>query len=60
MDEWKLTEKQVSGSNILGLVVFATVLGITLSKMGPSAKPLLSFFESLSGAMMLITNWVIW
>ncbi|CAL1679158.1 unnamed protein product [Lasius platythorax] len=60
MDEWELMEKEVSGSNILGLVVFATVLGITLGKMGPQAKPLLSFFESLSGAMMLITNWVIW
>ncbi|XP_020282833.1 excitatory amino acid transporter 1 isoform X1 [Pseudomyrmex gracilis] len=59
-DEWELEEKDVSGSNILGLVVFATVLGITLGKMGPQAKPLLSFFESLSGAMMVITNWVIW
>lgn len=60
MDEWELMEREVSGSNILGLVVFATVLGITLGKMGPQAKPLLNFFESLSGAMMLITNWVIW
>lgn len=46
--------------NILGLVVFATVLGITLGKMGPSGKPLLGFFEALSSAMMIITNWVIW
>ncbi|XP_071571150.1 excitatory amino acid transporter 1 isoform X2 [Temnothorax nylanderi] len=60
MEEWELEEKVVSGSNILGLVVFATVLGITLGKMGPKAKPLLNFFDSLSGAMMLITNWVIW
>ncbi|XP_077282393.1 LOW QUALITY PROTEIN: excitatory amino acid transporter 1 [Temnothorax americanus] len=60
MDEWELEEKVVSGSNILGLVVFATVLGITLGKMGPKAKPLLNFFDSLSGAMMLITNYVIW
>ncbi|XP_029163275.1 excitatory amino acid transporter 1 isoform X2 [Nylanderia fulva] len=60
MDEWELMEKEVSGTNILGLVVFATVMGITLGKMGPQAKPLLNFFESLSGAMMLITNWVIW
>lgn len=55
-----MDEKLVSGSNILGLVVFATVLGITLGKMGPKAKPLLNFFEALSGAMMLITSWVIW
>ncbi|XP_029677005.1 excitatory amino acid transporter 1 isoform X1 [Formica exsecta] len=60
VDEWELKEKEESGTNILGLVVFATVLGITLGKMGPQAKPLLNFFESLSGAMMLITNWVIW
>ncbi|EFN78314.1 Excitatory amino acid transporter 3 [Harpegnathos saltator] len=60
LEEWELVEKEVSGANILGLVVFATVLGITLGKMGPQAKPLLSFFESLSGAMMVITNWVIW
>lgn len=60
MDDWELEEKVVSGSNILGLVVFATVLGITLGKMGPQAKPLLNFFNSLSGAMMVITNWVIW
>ncbi|KAL6431160.1 hypothetical protein ACFW04_007107 [Cataglyphis niger] len=60
MDEWELKEKVEPGTNILGLVVFATVLGITLGKMGPQAKPLLNFFESLSGAMMVITNWVIW
>lgn len=60
MEDWGLDEKLVSGSNILGLVVFATVLGITLGKMGPKAKPLLNFFEALSGAMMLITSWVIW
>ncbi|KAL0127064.1 hypothetical protein PUN28_005409 [Cardiocondyla obscurior] len=61
MEEWDInTENVVPGSNILGLVVFATVMGITLGKMGTQAKPLLSFFDSLSGAMMVITNWVIW
>ncbi|XP_011869869.1 PREDICTED: excitatory amino acid transporter 1 isoform X2 [Vollenhovia emeryi] len=60
VDEWEMGEKEVSGSNILGLVVFATVLGITLAKMGQQAKPLLNFFDSLSGAMMVITRWVIW
>ncbi|XP_050454019.1 excitatory amino acid transporter 1-like isoform X2 [Cataglyphis hispanica] len=60
MDEWELKENVEPGTNILGLVVFATVLGITIGKMGPQAKPLLNFFESLSGAMMVITNWVIW
>lgn len=60
MDNWDFTEKDIPGMNILGLVVFSTVLGITLGKMNQEGKPLLNFFESLSSAMMLITNWVIW
>ncbi|XP_046818999.1 excitatory amino acid transporter 1-like [Vespa crabro] len=60
MDNWDFTEKDIPGMNILGLVVFSTVLGITLGKMSQEGKPLLNFFESLSSAMMLITNWVIW
>ncbi|XP_068965176.1 excitatory amino acid transporter 1-like isoform X2 [Bombus flavifrons] len=60
MDDWEPVQKSVPGMNIMGLVVFATVLGITLGKMQEQGKPLLLFFESLSGAMMLITHWVIW
>ncbi|XP_017878656.1 excitatory amino acid transporter 1-like [Ceratina calcarata] len=60
MDYWEPVQKSVSGTNIMGLVVFATVLGITLGKMEQQGKPLLLFFESLSSAMMLITHWVIW
>lgn len=57
---WKIVPSTESGTNILGLVVFSTVLGITLGKMGDSGKPLLNFFETLSSAMMIITNWVVW
>lgn len=46
--------------NTLGLVVFGIVLGIALSKMGEQGKILLSFFDALSEATMLITKWVIW
>ncbi|XP_033206886.1 excitatory amino acid transporter 1-like isoform X1 [Bombus vosnesenskii] len=60
MDDWEPVQRSVPGMNIMGLVVFATVLGITLGKMQEQGKPLLLFFESLSGAMMLITHWVIW
>lgn len=55
-----MKHEYVLGTNILGLVVFSTVLGITLGKMGPAAASLLSFFQCLSAAMMTITNWVIW
>lgn len=55
-----MKSKYTEGTNIMGLVVFSTVLGITLGKMGAAGKPLLDFFTSLSGAMMIITNWVVW
>ncbi|CAL8137276.1 unnamed protein product [Orchesella dallaii] len=58
--EYLMKSKYTDGTNIMGLVVFSTVLGITLGKMGKRGKPLLDFFTSLSEAMMIITNWVVW
>lgn len=55
-----MSSEYESGTNILGLVVFSTFLGIALGKMGKSGEPLLKVFQSLSESMMIITNWVIW
>ncbi|XP_041984354.1 excitatory amino acid transporter 3 [Aricia agestis] len=49
-----------SGTNVLGLVCFSILLGITLGKMGERSRPLQAFFHTLSEAMMIITGWVIW
>ena len=54
-----ITGEWTTGTNILGLVFFAIILGITLAKMGEKGKPLLAFFTCLSEAMMQITTWVI-
>ncbi|XP_034943107.1 excitatory amino acid transporter 3 isoform X2 [Chelonus insularis] len=58
--DWNVGSKYSDGTNTLGLVIFGIILGITVGKMGESGKPLLDFFTSLSEAMMIITNWVIW
>lgn len=58
--DWKMSSDYEDATNILGLVVFSTVLGVTLGKMGNKGKPLLNFFVSLSEAIMMITGWVIW
>jgi Na+/H+-dicarboxylate symporter len=60
MLDWKISHTFVTGTNILGLVVFATVFGITLAKMAEKGKPMLIVFETLGGAMLIITYWVIW
>ena len=48
-----------NGSNILGLVFFAIILGIALATLGEKGKPLLNFFTCMADAMMTITTWVI-
>jgi len=59
IETWKITGQWTNGTNILGLVFFAVIMGITLAKMGEKGKPLLDFFTCLSEAMMTITTWVI-
>jgi len=56
---WKFKGEWTAGSNILGLITFAIILGVSLAKLGEKGKPLLDFFTSLSDAMMVITTWVI-
>jgi len=58
--KWRATSGYEDATNILGLVVFSTVLGVTLGKMGKPGKPLLDFFVSMSEAVMQITSLVIW
>lgn len=57
---WEIKGQWTNGTNILGLVFFAVVLGITLAKMGERGKPLLDFFTCLADAMMTITTGVIY
>jgi len=57
---WKHREEYVDGTNILGLVMFAVVLGFAISILKEKGKPLLSVFRCLTNAMMLITTWVIY
>jgi len=60
LETWQIKGQWTNGTNILGLVFFAVVLGITLAKMGERGKPLLDFFTCLADAMMTITTWVIY
>jgi len=56
---WKFKGEWTNGSNILGLVFFAIILGIALATLGERGKPLLDFFTCLADTMMTITTWVI-
>ncbi|XP_069168847.1 excitatory amino acid transporter 3 isoform X6 [Procambarus clarkii] len=58
--EWDISSEHTRALNIMGLVSFATFLGLALSTLGAKGKPLLAFFQSLSDASMVITSWLIW
>ncbi|XP_074163067.1 neutral amino acid transporter B(0) [Sminthopsis crassicaudata] len=52
--------KEVEGMNILGLVVFAMVLGVALRKMGAEGELLIRFFNSFNEATMIMVSWIMW
>uniref|UniRef100_A0A6B2EB49 Amino acid transporter n=1 Tax=Phlebotomus kandelakii TaxID=1109342 RepID=A0A6B2EB49_9DIPT len=60
LQQYKITSEFTQGTNVLGLVMFSVVLGVTIGKMRNKGKPLQEFFTALSEAMMIITSWVIW
>uniref|UniRef100_A0A4X2KZH2 Amino acid transporter n=1 Tax=Vombatus ursinus TaxID=29139 RepID=A0A4X2KZH2_VOMUR len=52
--------REVEGMNILGLVVFAMVLGVALRKMGAEGELLICFFNSFNEATMIMVSWIMW
>ncbi|KAF7242240.1 Neutral amino acid transporter B(0), partial [Varanus komodoensis] len=58
---WKVpVGKEEEGMNILGLVVFAIVLGIALRKLGAEGENLIKFFNSFNEATMVLVSWIMW
>lgn len=56
----KFKNDPIDTTNVLGVVMFSVIFGVTIGKMQLKGKPLLDFFTALSEAMMIITSWVIW
>uniref|UniRef100_A0A1B0D2N5 Amino acid transporter n=1 Tax=Phlebotomus papatasi TaxID=29031 RepID=A0A1B0D2N5_PHLPP len=57
LQKYHITSEFTQGTNVLGLVMFSVVLGVTIGKMRETGKPLQEFFTALSEAMMIITSW---
>ncbi|XP_018411171.1 PREDICTED: neutral amino acid transporter A isoform X2 [Nanorana parkeri] len=51
---------EVEGMNILGLVLFALVLGVALKKLGPEGEELIRFFNAFNEATMVLVSWIMW
>merc|ERR1712243_285550 len=59
LETWKMSSTWNNSTNILGLVIFSVVTGISIALSGEEGRPLLNFFKSVSHVMMKITNWVV-
>lgn len=57
--EWTINHKNVSGTNVLGLVFFSLILGLAIGNIDAMGEPLKVFFHSLSNTMIKIMNWAI-
>ncbi|RLW07056.1 hypothetical protein DV515_00003925 [Chloebia gouldiae] len=51
---------EIRGMNILGLVLFALVLGVALKKLGQEGEDLIRFFNSFNEATMVLVTWIMW
>lgn len=60
LSDYHLKEEYTQGTNVLGLVMFSILMGVTIGKMRERGRALQEFFVCLSDAMMIITSWVIW
>lgn len=60
LEQYLISDSYHRTPNVLGLVMFSIVLGMTIGKMREKGRILADFFTTLSEAMMIITSWVIW
>ncbi|OWF47181.1 Excitatory amino acid transporter [Mizuhopecten yessoensis] len=51
---------KTSGTNILGIIMTCLLLGIAINKAEEKGKPVLDFFNSLTGVIMIILKWLLW
>jgi len=50
----------LASGNVLGIILFALLLGGAITSIGEKGKPLLAFFRSLDAAVMKVIDWVMW
>ena len=50
----------LANGDVLAILAFGIGLGAVLSTMGEHGKPLVDVFRALNGAMMRLTDWVMW
>ena len=50
----------LANGDVLGIIMFALLLGGVASTMGEAAKPMIDFFDALNRALMKLTELVMW
>ncbi|KAF7994723.1 hypothetical protein HCN44_004195 [Aphidius gifuensis] len=56
--QWNISHRYGAGTNVLGVVSFSLLLGISIGKMKEKGKPLEELFQSLSDIVTEIMSWL--
>ncbi|XP_008145766.2 neutral amino acid transporter A [Eptesicus fuscus] len=51
---------EIERMNILGLVLFALVLGVALRKLGSEGEELIRLFNAFNEVTMVLVSWIMW
>lgn len=57
--QWNISHQYGAGTNVLGLVSFSLLLGISIGKMKKKGKPLEELFQSLSDIVTEIMRYLV-
>ncbi|KAL5013714.1 hypothetical protein ScPMuIL_007984 [Solemya velum] len=49
-----------SGTNVLGLIITCTLVGMAISKIGEIGQPVFVFFQAISEIIIVILRWFVW
>ncbi|XP_055599638.1 excitatory amino acid transporter 1-like [Uranotaenia lowii] len=60
LEKWAISGHFVDGTNLIGIVMFAIVMGVALSAVKNEAQELLKFVQQSAFVVMRVTTWIIW
>lgn len=49
-----------SGTNVLGIIIICSIIGIATGKLGEAGRPFVLFFRAFADIIIMVLRWFIW
>lgn len=60
LEEYTRVIGTASGTNVLGLIIICSIIGIATGKLGEAGTPFVLFFKASSDIIIMVLRWFIW